>query len=170
MRIDHSLLSHILFPISFEIEVLNDVLDFDRLDSGRFSTVKMPYNLHQAIRAMLVPLRLAANARGLTLHVELDRNIDAIARHARLKDGHRGLIRGVGGEKDGKGEKENDHVGEKEEKVERGREWKKWKVDGESEGFCEEQEEDADCLVVGDEMRLRQIITNLARCVTLFLF
>ena len=24
--------------------VLNDVLDFDRLDSGRFSTVKMPYN------------------------------------------------------------------------------------------------------------------------------
>lgn len=25
--------------------VLNDVLDFDRLDSGRFSTVDMPYNL-----------------------------------------------------------------------------------------------------------------------------
>lgn len=26
-------------------EVLNDVLDFDRLDSGRFATIDMPYNL-----------------------------------------------------------------------------------------------------------------------------
>ena len=33
--------------------VLNDVLDFDRLDSGRFSTVKMPYNFVRCFLSVL---------------------------------------------------------------------------------------------------------------------
>jgi len=70
--------------LSMMSKVLNDVLDFDRLDSGRFSTVNMPYNLHQSINSMLVPLRLAAEARGQTLQVDLDKRIDLVYFHLPL--------------------------------------------------------------------------------------
>ncbi|TDL16755.1 hypothetical protein BD410DRAFT_901857 [Rickenella mellea] len=104
-------------------KVLNDVLDFNRLDSGRFSTVNQPYNFHQAIRAMLVPLRLAANARGLQLQINLDRDIDKVARIAASQ------------------------------------------ASGMTPDSIEQdlrENADGDGIVVGDEMRLRQVVTNLA--------
>ncbi|KAL5521632.1 hypothetical protein ACEPAF_2380 [Sanghuangporus sanghuang] len=108
--------------LSMMSKVLNDVLDFDRLDSGRFSTVKTPYNLHQTIRSILVPLGLAAKARGLTLTDDLDKNIDRIARRAALaaNGADAATIASELAKSDGEG------------------------------------------LVLGDEMRLRQVINNLA--------
>ncbi|THH05365.1 hypothetical protein EW145_g4855 [Phellinidium pouzarii] len=103
--------------------VLNDVLDFDRLDSGRFSTVNTPYNLHQTIRSILIPLQLAANARGLTLTVELDKRIDQLARRAGL------AAQGLNA--------------------------------AEITAALAANVDD-DGLVLGDEMRLRQIVNNLA--------
>ncbi|TDL21838.1 hypothetical protein BD410DRAFT_803933 [Rickenella mellea] len=105
-------------------KVLNDVLDFNRLDSGRFSTVKQPYNFHRAMRSMLVPLQLAADARGLDLHIDLDLSIDAAARRAT------------------------------------------YRAAGKNEMWIEERllaDPDEDGMVLGDEMRLRQIVTNLSR-------
>ncbi|KAI5118222.1 hypothetical protein M0805_000718 [Coniferiporia weirii] len=109
--------------LSMMSKVLNDVLDFDRLDSGRFSTVNMPYNIHQTIRSILIPLRLAADARGLTLTVELDKRIDQLAR--------RTVLAAQG-------------------------------VDSAGIAAALASQEDEDGLVLGDEMRLRQIVNNLA--------
>lgn len=108
--------------LSMMSKVLNDVLDFDRLDSGRFTTVKTPYNLHQTIRSILVPLGLAAKARGLILTDELDKNIDRIARRAFLSA--KGLDAAA--------------------------------------IAAELAKSDEDGYVLGDDMRLRQIINNLA--------
>ncbi|KAL5476820.1 hypothetical protein ACEPAI_3006 [Sanghuangporus weigelae] len=108
--------------LSMMSKVLNDVLDFDRLDSGRFSTVKTPYNLHQTIRSILVPLGLAANARGLTLTDDLDKNIDRIARRAALAANGADVATIA----------------------------------------SELAKSDEEGLVLGDEMRLRQVINNLA--------
>lgn len=60
--------------------VLNDVLDFNRMDSGRLESVNRPYPFHTALRSMLVPLKLAADARGLLLETEIDKRIDEVIR------------------------------------------------------------------------------------------
>lgn len=46
-------------------KVLNDVLDFNRMDSGRFESVHKPYAFHHVLRSLLVPLRMATDARKL---------------------------------------------------------------------------------------------------------
>lgn len=107
--------------LSMMSKVLNDVLDFNRMDSGRFESVSKPYAFHTVMRSMLVPLRLAADARGLELISELDTAIDETIRKANRGDE---VKRGLAEEKD------------------------------------DDIEEEA--VVLGDEMRLRQIITNLA--------
>lgn len=61
------------------ILVLNDVLDFNRMDSGRFESVNRPYSFHTALRSMLVPLQLAADARGLELFTDIDRRLDEVS-------------------------------------------------------------------------------------------
>ncbi|KAG8901542.1 hypothetical protein FRB99_005224 [Tulasnella sp. 403] len=104
-------------------KVLNDVLDFNRMDSGRFESVSKPYAFHKIIKSMLVPLQLTADARGLHLIIELDPKIDIVARTALYE---------------ARGEKP---------------EWIK-KI------LLADDEESG--LVVGDEHRLRQILTNLA--------
>ncbi|EPQ54871.1 hypothetical protein GLOTRDRAFT_111444 [Gloeophyllum trabeum ATCC 11539] len=104
-------------------KVLNDVLDFNRLDSGRFESVSKPYAFHQVMRSLLNPIKLATNARKLELVSDFDKSIDEIAMRAL-----------------------NEAIGEKQ-------------VDPMTQLLLEQAEGDG--IVVGDEMRLRQIITNL---------
>ncbi|KAG8925262.1 hypothetical protein FRC02_009810 [Tulasnella sp. 418] len=63
-------------------KVLNDVLDFNRMDSGRFESSQRPYSFHKVLKGILVPLRLATDARELQLVSELDPSIDWVARRA----------------------------------------------------------------------------------------
>ncbi|KAH8077880.1 hypothetical protein BXZ70DRAFT_1002843 [Cristinia sonorae] len=104
-------------------KVLNDVLDFNRMDSGRFESVLKPYAFHQVLRSLFIPLKLATDARGLEFVIDLDQSIDDIARRALYEA-----------------------AGENKETIAR--------------RLAEITEEDG--IVVGDETRLRQIITNLA--------
>lgn len=105
-------------------KVLNDVLDFNRMDSGRFESVARPYPFHQVMRSLFVPLKLATDARGLGFVTDMDRRIDEIARRAMYEAS-----------------------GLSEEEIQR--------------RMAEAPDEHG--IVVGDEVRLRQIITNLAR-------
>jgi osomolarity two-component system sensor histidine kinase SLN1 len=47
--------------------MMSNVLDFNRMDSGRFESVSKPFAFHQVMRSMFVPLKLATNARKLTV-------------------------------------------------------------------------------------------------------
>ncbi|KIJ55470.1 hypothetical protein M422DRAFT_240090 [Sphaerobolus stellatus SS14] len=109
--------------LSMMSKVLNDVLDFNRMDSGRFESVNRPYSFHTVLRSMLVPLQLAADARGLILHTEIDRRIDEVAKRAWLRA-------------------------------------QEYTIESAEEVMAKNP--DAEGVVVGDEMRLRQIVTNLA--------
>ncbi|GAA5904332.1 uncharacterized protein JCM6883_006452 [Sporobolomyces salmoneus] len=94
-------------------QVLNDVLDFSRMERGGFSSVSRPFSLHNLMRSIFVPLRLDAAARGLELETSLDSRVDELARLAAYPD----------------------------QSIENIRE--------------------GDGILMGDEMRLRQIIGNL---------
>ncbi|KAI0664325.1 hypothetical protein C8Q70DRAFT_905421 [Cubamyces menziesii] len=109
--------------LSMMSKVLNDVLDFNRMDSGRFESVLKPYKFHQVLRSLFVPLQLATDARRLQFITDLDKNIDQVARQALYEA-----------------------MGESEDAIQR--------------RLIENPDEDG--IVVGDETRLRQIITNLA--------
>ncbi|CAL1717262.1 unnamed protein product [Somion occarium] len=109
--------------LSMMSKVLNDVLDFNRMDSGRFESVLKPYSFHQVMRSLFVPLQLATDARGLEFVIDLDPNIDDVARIA--------LYEALGMSKEAMQQR-----------------------------MAERPDEDG--IVVGDETRLRQIITNLA--------
>jgi osomolarity two-component system, sensor histidine kinase SLN1 len=110
-------------------KVLNDVLDFNRMDSGRFESVSKPYAFHNAFDAIFMPLRLATDSRGLQLVTDLDPEIDRVARRAAYQS--------IGSSPDEIARKLTEHP-------------------------------DEPGVVVGDEMRLRQIITNLASNATKF--
>ncbi|KAF8902397.1 hypothetical protein CPB84DRAFT_1678868 [Gymnopilus junonius] len=71
--------------LSMMSKVLNDVLDFNRMDSGKFESMSRPYGFHQVMRSLFVPLRLATDARGLEFEANLDPNIDKVARKAAYK-------------------------------------------------------------------------------------
>lgn len=128
--------------LSMMSKVLNDVLDFNRMDSGRFESVlkvrlfkllhkhglilvnQQPYAFHHVMRSLFVPLRLATDARGLEFVTDLDENIDKISRKAL-----------------------SEAQGESADVI--------------LKQLCENPDQDG--IVIGDETRLRQIITNLAR-------
>ncbi|KIJ65498.1 hypothetical protein HYDPIDRAFT_110594 [Hydnomerulius pinastri MD-312] len=102
-------------------KVLNDMLDFNRMDSGRFEILSRPYAFHSVIRTLFIPLRLATDARNLELVTHLDKAIDEVARRAAYEA-----------------------AGEDPDEMER--------LIGDEE----------DGVVLGDAIRLRQIINNLA--------
>ncbi|KAF8555658.1 Tco5, signal transduction HAMP domain histidine kinase [Imleria badia] len=98
-------------------KVLNDMLDFNRMDSGRFEILSKPYAFHAVMRTLLIPLRMVTDARNLELVTYLDKTIDEVARcAAREAAGETPSI--IGDEEDG--------------------------------------------VVLGDAIRLRQIVNNLA--------
>ncbi|KAK0239193.1 hypothetical protein EDD85DRAFT_1022584 [Armillaria nabsnona] len=66
-------------------KVLNDVLDFNRMDSGKFEVLMRPYAFHQVLRSMFLTLELATNARELVFETDLDMKIDDFARRAEYK-------------------------------------------------------------------------------------
>ncbi|EKM50685.1 uncharacterized protein PHACADRAFT_152889 [Phanerochaete carnosa HHB-10118-sp] len=107
--------------LSMMSKVLNDVLDFNRMDSGRFESVLKPYAFHKVMRSLFVPLQLATDARSLHFVTELDKSIDDVARRALYEA-----------------------MGLSEEEI------------------VKRLDLDEDGILVGDETRLRQIITNLA--------
>jgi osomolarity two-component system sensor histidine kinase SLN1 len=91
------------------------VLDFQRMDNGRFDSVSHPFSFHSCLRSLLVSLRVSAQARKLDLEISLDPRIDQVVKQAA--------------------------------------------VDAFGPGW-----EGRD-LCMGDEMRIRQVLTNLTRCV-----
>ncbi|KAH6915774.1 hypothetical protein BKA70DRAFT_469829 [Coprinopsis sp. MPI-PUGE-AT-0042] len=109
--------------LSMMSKVLNDVLDFNRMDMGKFESASRPYQFHQVMRSLFIPLRLATDARGLEFETHLDPNIDIVAR---------GLA--------------YEALGETSDAIRQ-----HLKTSPDMEG-----------IVVGDEARLRQIVTNLA--------
>ncbi|KAJ7696469.1 hypothetical protein B0H17DRAFT_1053342 [Mycena rosella] len=62
--------------------VLNDVLDFNRMDSGTFEVSSRPFAFHTTMRSLFVPLQLATDSRGQEFVSYLDPNIDRVARRA----------------------------------------------------------------------------------------
>ncbi|KAF7356453.1 hypothetical protein MVEN_00978400 [Mycena venus] len=64
--------------LSMMSKVLNDVLDFNRMDSGRLESLSRPYAFHKVLRSLFIPLRLAADARKLEFVTDLDMRIDEV--------------------------------------------------------------------------------------------
>ncbi|KAK4056812.1 hypothetical protein OIO90_002061 [Microbotryomycetes sp. JL221] len=67
-------------------QVLNDVLDFSRMERGGFLSVSRPFSFHQVIQSIFTPLRIDTVARGLSLETVLDPRIDDVAKKAALPD------------------------------------------------------------------------------------
>jgi signal transduction histidine kinase len=65
-------------------KVLSDILDFNRMDAGRLSTVERPFRFHTSLKSMLPGARIVAESRGLELIHDFDPNIDIIARRTML--------------------------------------------------------------------------------------
>lgn len=103
------------------------------MDSGRFEILFKPYAFHAVIRTLFVPLRMATDARNLELVTHLDKTIDEVG-CARVTLNHR-LISQVACYAACKATEEDPNV-----------------MSGEEDG-----------VVLGDALRLRQIINNLAR-------
>lgn len=58
--------------------ILNDVLDLQRMDAGRFESSNQPFNFHKSINALVASLKVACHAKDLGLDVSLDERIDSL--------------------------------------------------------------------------------------------
>ncbi|KAJ7577996.1 hypothetical protein C8J56DRAFT_363862 [Mycena floridula] len=66
--------------------VLNDVLDFEKMDSGHFENNARPFPLHQSIRAILGQIEVQTDSRHLVLVKDLDERIDHLRLPAPFSD------------------------------------------------------------------------------------
>jgi hypothetical protein len=60
-------------------KVLNDVLDFNRMEAGKLTWTNKPFNLNTTFRAMLMAFRGVAAARKIELVTDFDPAIDAFS-------------------------------------------------------------------------------------------
>ena len=70
--------------LSMISSVLNDVLEFQRLDQGRFDVQFVAFPLHRAIESLLSSVRVATQSKNLGLVVELDPAIDKLGQDGPL--------------------------------------------------------------------------------------
>ncbi|KAJ7725283.1 hypothetical protein DFH07DRAFT_758711 [Mycena maculata] len=66
--------------------VLNDVLDFEKMDSGHFETVARPFRLHHSIRSILNQVEVQTGAGQLVLERALDERIDRLTDRGRADE------------------------------------------------------------------------------------
>ncbi|KAI8818178.1 uncharacterized protein EV422DRAFT_538970 [Fimicolochytrium jonesii] len=59
--------------------VLNDVLDFNRMEEGKFVCANDPLDFHAVIRSLLVSARALAANKGIELQMDLDEQIDRVS-------------------------------------------------------------------------------------------
>ncbi|WVQ67940.1 uncharacterized protein L199_006145 [Kwoniella botswanensis] len=59
-------------------KVLNDVLSFNRMESGKFAQARKPFEFHKSIQLVALSHRMQAQMAGIELEVELDKDIDKI--------------------------------------------------------------------------------------------
>ncbi|ODO08017.1 hypothetical protein I350_03600 [Cryptococcus amylolentus CBS 6273] len=59
-------------------KVLNDVLSFNRMESGKFAQARKPFDFHKSIQLVALSHRTQAQMAGIDLDVELDTDIDKI--------------------------------------------------------------------------------------------
>ncbi|KAJ7580150.1 hypothetical protein C8J56DRAFT_962344 [Mycena floridula] len=104
-------------------QVLNDILDFNRIDLGYFESVSKPFDFHQVMKTLYNTLNIPAAHKQLKFEMTLDPRIDQAAR--------RSAYRSLGLNEDAIA----NHMA---------------------------QFPDVPGIVVGDEARLRQIVSNLA--------
>ncbi len=67
--------------------VIDDVLDFSRLEAGRLELQPMPFDLHELVQSVALMLQTRANEKGLTSGVDLGANCPhfVVADPARLR-------------------------------------------------------------------------------------
>ncbi|KAJ3178918.1 hypothetical protein HDU87_003185 [Geranomyces variabilis] len=61
-------------------KVLNDVLDFNRMEEGKLVVTHNSLELHKVIRSLLVSARVVAQARNIAICMQLDPKIDKLQR------------------------------------------------------------------------------------------
>jgi signal transduction histidine kinase len=59
-------------------QVLNDVLSFNRMESGKFTQARKPFEFHKSIQLVALSHRMQAQMAGIELIVDLDKDIDRI--------------------------------------------------------------------------------------------
>lgn len=73
--------------LSMMQQVLNDALDFHKMDAGRFDSHPRPFQLHRVINSVLRPIDVTAQAHNLKLVINLDKNIDLVPSPIESNDG-----------------------------------------------------------------------------------
>lgn len=59
-------------------KVLNDVLSFNRMESGNFVLARKPFDFHHAIHVVALSNRVKADLTGIDFHLDLDPAIDEL--------------------------------------------------------------------------------------------
>ncbi|KAF2676153.1 hypothetical protein K458DRAFT_397175 [Lentithecium fluviatile CBS 122367] len=68
----------VLESAKFLLTLINDVLDFSKIESGHMDVESIPFSPYKLINDVLVPLRLQAQEKGLALNSSCNLNPDAI--------------------------------------------------------------------------------------------
>ncbi|KAJ3300112.1 HisKA, partial [Borealophlyctis nickersoniae] len=76
-------------------KVLNDVLDFNRMEDGKLACTYHPFEFHKMVRATLINARVAATGKGVVLTTELDERIERLSEMGKVLVGDEVRLRQV---------------------------------------------------------------------------